>query len=510
MEVQEAPAASGRRLGQSPEAFAEEKLTDFCAEHYADPLGFVLAAFPWGEPGPLANYAGPDTWQAEFLEEIGRQVQERGFDGSQAVAPIRMAAASGHGVGKSTIVGWLTVWLMSTRPNCRGTVTANTFVQLRTKTWAAIQKWAGMCCTRHWFRITLERMEHVRYPQTWFCSAQTCREENSEAFAGQHAADSSSFYVFDEASAIPDPIWEVAEGGLTDGSPFWIAFGNPTRNNGAFYRAVFGSDRNRWSQRSIDSRTAAMTNKQLIEEWITTYGEDSDFVRVRVRGLPPAASDLQFIDQARIFAAQQRPAHAEPDDPLVVGVDVARGGGDWNVIRFRRGLDARSIPAIRVPGEETRDTTRMVTLLGSVIERHKPDMVFVDGTGIGGPIVDRMKQLGHKNVIEIQFGWKPPDAHYLNMRAYMWWRMKEWLLTGAIDASDRLEIDLTGPSYHHDKQDRVVLEAKEEMKRRGLDSPDDADALCLTWAQVVGPRRPPRDPLAHVAGGGFGPGSWMA
>ena len=146
-------------------------------------------------------------------------VRERGFDGVDAVSPIRMATASGHGIGKSTIVGWLVCWIMSTRPHCIGTVTANTFVQLQTKTWSAIAKWKELCITSHWFEMTGTTMYHKEAPKTWFASAQTCREENSEAFAGQHAANSTSFYIFDEASAVPDKIWEVAEGGLSDGEP---------------------------------------------------------------------------------------------------------------------------------------------------------------------------------------------------------------------------------------------------------------------------------------------------
>ena len=480
-------------------------LADEISEFYADPLGFVKFAYPWLEPGQLASSAGPDEWQTKFLTDLGNEVRLRKFDGENAVAPIRMATASGHGIGKSTIVAWIVNWIMSTRPDAVGTVTANTFPQLKSKTWSQIQKWTRLCITSHWFLISGARIAHREHPESWFFTPQTCREENSEAFAGQHSAKSSSVYVFDEASAIPEKIFEVAEGGLTDGESMIFLFGNPTRSNGKFHRVVFGSERNRWNHRSIDSRTSAMTNKALIEEWITDYGENSDFVRVRVRGLPPAASDLQFIDSVRIFEAQEREAVFFGDDPLIVGVDVARGGNDSNVIQFRRGLDAKSIPAIRIPGEQTRDAMRLVSVLANVIETHKPAYVFVDGTGIGGPIVDRLKQLGHRCVHEVQFGWASPDQKYANMRAYMWSRMRDWLLKGAIPKDEQLETDLTGPSYHHDKADRVVLERKEDMKKRGLDSPDHGDALAVTFAQPVGPPKPKGSQF-----GGGTPGGWMS
>ena len=123
-------------------------------QFYADPLGFVMWAYPWGQPGLLEKHSGPDDWQREFMTELGRQVKERNFDGLQPVAPIRMVVVSGHGVGKSTLSAWLCHWIMSTRPRAKGTVTANTFSQLSTKTWAAIQSWARMLINRHWFQVT--------------------------------------------------------------------------------------------------------------------------------------------------------------------------------------------------------------------------------------------------------------------------------------------------------------------------------------------------------------------
>jgi hypothetical protein len=466
------------------------QIAQIVAETYDDPLGFVQLAYPWGEPGELAGFAGPDQWQSAFLEDLGAAVRARGFDGIHAVAPIRMATASGHGIGKSTLVAWIVDWIMSTRPNCQGTITANTYTQLETKTWAAIQKWTRMCVTGSWFQATGNRMYHRHYPQTWFCSAQSCREENSEAFAGQHAVSSTSFYLFDEASAIPDKIFEVAEGGLTDGEPMIFAFGNPTRAGGKFHRVTFGSERDRWNRRSIDSRTCTLPNKAQIAEWIEDYGEDSDFVRVRVRGLPPRAGDMQFIDSDRVWEAQRRAPQFLVDDPLICGVDVARGGGDWNVIRFRKGFDARSIAPIRIPGEQTRDSTFLVSKLSEVLADRRPEYrvshMFVDAA-FGGPVVNRLHQLGFRNASEINFGSQSPDPHQANMRAFMWNRMKEWLIRGAIPQDQNLETDLTGPGFRHNNRDQLLLESKEDMAKRGLASPDDGDALALTFARQVAP-----------------------
>ena len=474
----------------------DQQLADELAGFYADPTGFVFFAYPWGEPGTeLENYDGPDAWQKELLDEVGKEIRERGFDGVNAVSPIREAVSSGHGIGKSTIVAWLVDWIMSTRPGAQGTITANTVKQLDTKTWPQIQKWTKLCITRHWFHITSESMKRIGREEDWYCSRQTCKEENSEAFQGQHAASSTSFYICDEASAIPDAIFEAAEGGLTDGEPHIYLFGNPTRSSGKFHRACFGLERGRWKQRCIYSRNSKMANKVQIAEWVEDYGEDSDFVRVRVRGVAPRASDLQFIDLERISGAQNRPVHCFADDPLVLGMDVARGGAANTVIRFRRGTDARSIPPIRLTGEQSRDSMRVATvLIEALTTAHNgvmPAAAFVD-SGFGGPIVDRCRQLGHKNVIEVSFGAECPDPrHFANMRVWMWDKVKAWLLKGSIDPKDsRLETDLGAPGYHHDKKDRLVLESKESMEKRGLDSPDDGDALALTFANAVAPMKP--------------------
>jgi hypothetical protein len=467
------------------------KLAEFVSDFYADPLGFVIACYPWGEPGPLKDHDGPDTWQREHLAWVGEQVRARAFDGQHAVSAIRSSVSSGHGIGKSVEVAWLVDWIMSTRPHCQGTITANTFTQLQTKTWAAIQRWTKLCLTGHWFVVNAERMYHPEHKESWFCALQSSREENSEAFAGQHAADSTSFYIVDEASAVPDAILEVAEGGLTDGEPMIFLFGNPTRNNGKFHRVTFGSERGRWHQVVVDSRLSKFTNKTQIAEWIQDYGEDSDFVRVRVRGLPPSAADLQFIGSDLVAEAQRRTAVCLPVDPLICGLDVARGGMDECVFRFRRGDDAQSFKPIRIPGEQARDSMKLATVaanvLGSLYGGQRVHTMFVDATGgsIGGPVADRLRQLGHSNVIDVQFGGESPDTTYANMRSYMWGRMRDWLKRGAIDQTPHLEIDLTAPGYKHDKRDRVLLESKEDMKKRGVDSPDDGDALALTFAQVV-------------------------
>ena len=463
------------------------ELADTCAFFHNDPLSWVMWAFDWGY-GELKGFDGPDTWQIDWLTEYGNQLSKRSFDGVNAVEPVRMLTASGHGIGKSALVSWVILFIMSTRPYAKGIVTANTGDQLRTKTWGELAKWKGRCITGHWFELNSGKgslsMYHKSWPETWRVDAQTCREENSEAFAGLHAANSTPFYIFDEASAVPDKIWEVAEGGLTDGEPLFAAFGNPTRNTGSF-AYNFGSAR--WCKFQVDSRTAKMPNKKLIEDWAEDWGEDSDFFRVRVRGMFPKAGDMQFIPGDVVQMGMKRdPGLYLGDDALVCGVDVARGGDDNCMIQFRRGKDAKSETTYRIPGEKSRDSMRVVSMLTTIFNRHQPDYIFVDETGIGGPIVDRLRQLGYP-VFGVNFGGSADDdKHYYNKTAEMGFRCRQWLIEGgAIPDEPQLERELTVREFWHDDKDRLVVEKKKDLKKRLGVSPDWADALYLTFAQEV-------------------------
>jgi hypothetical protein len=495
-------------------------LAEDMGRFYADPLGFVMYAFPWDSDSSLQIVRlqepwasrfgcefGPDAWACQFLEDLGRDVAARGFDGVTPVEPIQYAVSSGHGIGKSAMAAWLTLWIMSTRPHSRGVVTANTGEQLASKTWAGVSAWKSRCITGHWFDITTGKgamkLVHKQHPDTWRVDAQTSREENSESFAGLHAANSTPWYLFDEASAIPPKIWEVAEGGKTDGEPMHFAFGNPTRNTGSFAEC-FGKNRHRWNTRHIDSRSVQITNKATLQAWVDDYGEDSDFVRIRVRGIFPRASSLQFIPRDLVDVAMGRQPQTTRWLGLTaaIGVDVARFGGDNSVIRTRIGRDGASIKPKRYNGLNTMQLAARVAEHINHLRDHYglKSVTFVDGGGIGAGVVDRLRQLGYE-VVEVQFGGKPNDERkYKNKRAEMWGAVKDWLPGGILDKDEQLATDLTAVEYGFTPSDQILLERKEDMKKRGLASPDDGDALALTFAQPVPEWADPGDiPSAGVS-----------
>lgn len=464
----------------------EDALADDMVRFQHDPLGWVLYSFDWGE-GELENHLGPDEWQIEILTMLGDALRAGQINAWEA---IQIAVASGHGIGKSALVSWLILWALSTFVDTKGVVTANTETQLRTKTWAELAKWYRLSIIRHWFKLTATAIFSVDpdHEKTWRIDQVPWSAHNTEAFAGLHNQGKRIIIVFDEASTIDDLIWEVTEGALTDANTeiMWVCFGNPTRNSGRF-RQCFAKYAHRWIHRQIDSRRARMSNKSQIDKWVADYGEDSDFVRVRVRGVFPRASDLQLIPTDWVAAAMKREPTSTLSDALVCGIDIARGGADNNVVRFRRGLDCRSIPKIKIPGSETRDTTRFIAKVCTVVVERKPDAVFVDSTGVGGPIADQLRRLlPGVPIIDVNFASAAPDNHYSNMRTYIWWKMREAIKAGlAIDNDPELEAELTSPEYNHNARDQLQLEKKDDIKKRLGISPDDSDAIALTFSMPV-------------------------
>src|SRR6266705_2175785 len=459
-----------------------DRLITFLGSFRHDPLAFVEAAFPWGE-GLLVNSVGPEPWQREVLRRFR--------DGLSPNDALLHAVASGHGVGKSSLVAWLILWSISTMTDTRGVVTANTETQLKTKTWPELAKWYRMFAGRHLFKLEATSLFSIDpdRAKTWRVDMVAWSERNPEAFSGLHNQGRRAFMIYDEASNIPDIIFEASEGFLSDSDTerLWLLFGNPTRSTGRF-RAAFTDAR--WQTLQVDSRDISFTNKPWIKQLNDAYGEDSDFFRVRVRGVFPRVGDIEFISSEDVEAARTREVETHAFDPLIIGVDVARFGDDETVLVMRKGRDARSMEAIRLRGYDTMQVAARVV---EEATRLRADTVFIDEGGVGGGVVDRCRQL-RLYVIGIQFGGKADRSdivtqgeRYANKRAEMWGSLRAWLRGGAIADDQDLHRQLVGPSYGFNKRDEIQLELKEHMKKRGIPSPDWADALALTFAYEVSP-----------------------
>lgn len=456
---------------QSCKSSDEKKLEDLVYQCRNDPERYVRTCIE------IPNQGTPDTWQSAQLNRVKSAFEKN------PLAVIREAISSGHGIGKSAEVAWLILWAMSTRPHLAGVITANTEAQLSTKTWRELAVWHKRSINAHWFQWTATKFYHVDHPETWFVSAIPWTENRSEAFAGLHAEH--VLVIYDEASAIPDCIWEVSEGAMTTPRAMWFCYGNPTKNTGRF-RECFGKFKHRWHHTQIDSRTCKMTNKDEIGQWVSDYGEDSDFVRVRVRGEFPRAGSLQFIPSDHVANARNRTNEHSVyfHMPVLLGVDVARFGDDQSVILVRQGR--KVIKLFKFRGLNTMQLAARVV---EKIRQYHPLCTFIDVIGVGGGVVDQLVELGYP-IQEVNAASKPDDEEtYLNKRAEMWGRLREWI-AGEVDIPDDPELadELTGLEYGYTATKfQIQLEKKEDMKARGLSSPDCGDALALTFAEHVAP-----------------------
>ena len=469
----------------------EHTLVKDIAGFTRDPLGFVRYAWAWGE-NELSDSTGPRKWQRDVLNDIGVHLQR-----DNRFTPLNIAVSSGHGIGKSALIAMITHWAMSTCEDCRVVMTANTEAQLRTKTWPEVAKWVRLAINSNWFNVgaTTISVDDKEHERLWRVDAIAWSENNTEAFAGLHNRGKRIVVIYDEASAISDKVWEVTEGALTDEKTeiIWIAFGNPTKNTGRF-RECFGRMKHRWVRRQIDSRGIEGTNKQQLDKWVQDYGEDSDFVRVRVRGEFPRAGATQFIAGDVVAQARQRTiSDAEVvREWLILSVDVARFGDDQTIIGTRQGAKLKILEKLR--GADTMQTGMRVCYW---MNQLRPRMTVIDGDGVGGGVVDyvnmTMKEWLKNNapcrVDEFHGGSSPGDGFmYYNRRAEVWGKMRDWLATADIPDDPELEMDLTAPEYFFSAKNQIQLEKKEDMKKRGLSSPDAADMLAMTFSVYPAPQ----------------------
>jgi hypothetical protein len=459
-----------------------------------DPLAFVLLTFPWGQKGtPLEQFEGPRKWQREVLRDLADHIKQNG--GKIDFDTLRMAVSSGRGIGKSALVSWLVIWMLSTRIGSTTLVSANSEAQLRSVTWAEITKWLSMSLNSHWFEVSATRVLPAKWvaelverdlkmgTRYWSVEGRLWSAENPDAYAGVHNY-SGVMLIFDEASGIDDSIWSVASGFFTENTPhrFWLAFSNPRRNTGYFYEC-FNSKRDFWRNKIVDARSVEGTDKQVYQQIIDEYGADSSQAHVEVYGQFPNANDDQFISASTVDEAMVRDRYKDQSAPIVIGVDPARFGADSTVIAVRQGRD---IIALRKhKGDDTMETVGRVI---EAIEEYKPAMVVIDEGGLGAGVVDRLKEQRYK-VKGVNFGNKSKNPMmWGNKRAEMWGEMREWLKTASIPHDRYLKTDLISPMMKPDSKGTIFLESKKDMKSRGLASPDSADAIAVTFAFPVAHR----------------------
>jgi phage terminase large subunit len=426
--------------------------------------------------------ATPDEWQCDVLKAVGTHQ--------------RVALKASKGPGKSTVMAWLLWWFMATRAHPRVIATSISAANLKDGLWTEVSRWRSQSpFLTAAFDWTAERVTAVDHPSTWWASARAWSQsadstQQSNTLAGVHA--DHMMFLIDEAGGIPDAVVATAEAGLANADPArgteakLIIAGNPTHLSGPLYRACT-QERALWWVKEItgdpdDPQRAPRVSIAWAREQIAKYGRDNPWVLVNVFGkFPPGQADtLLGVEEVGLAATRVLTERDYQDEPKVLGVDVARFGDDETCIMLRQGRAAFRPKSFR--NLDTMETAGQVAL---VIDKQMPDAVFIDVTGIGAGVVDRLSQLGYP-VIGVDFGSRALSGKFANKRAEMWWTMADWVRAGgAIPDDATLRSELPGPKYKFTSDGRLLLESKDDMKKRGVPSPNRADALALTFGAPV-------------------------
>ncbi len=460
-----------------------------------NPLAFVLWAFPWGKKGsPLERFKGPRQWQRDELEAIGAHIKENKARVARGEDPTvyKSAVASGRGIGKSALVSWITLWMLSTNFGSTTIISANTDTQLTDKTFGELGVWLTMSINGFFFETTQKSISPAPWYKKlleeemkigckyYYANGVLWDDKNPESFAGAHS-QIGMLVIFDESSGIPAPIWTVSKGFFTEKTiyRFWLSFSNPRSGAGYFYD-LFEDQDSGWRTRQINSLDVEEIDKTELEDIVRKHGPDSYEARVEVFGQFPRQGDRQFMSREAVTGAIHRKLenYNARVEQLIMGVDPARFGDDSTVFRFRRGRDARSIPPREFKGLDNMQVVYQVT---QAIHELNPDVICID-SGAGAGIIDRLKELKYK-VHEVLFGSTPDDPQYFDKRTELWARVRAWMPGGMIDDDRVLRADLCNPEKERiGREDKEKLESKDKMKSRGLDSPNHGDALALTFA----------------------------
>ena len=488
-----------------------------------DPVRAVLYAFPWGRPGTLfANFKGPRPWQLADLERIAEhvQLQEQRMAEGKPVEVYRHAISSGRGPGKTAFFALLAWWNMSCRIGAPVIVSANTESQMRTKTFPEFAVWFGAAINNHWFTVDSMRITPQPWlvnivkknpeqgglgidPKYWYVAAQTWNADAPDAFAGAHNPYGMTV-LFDEASGIPSPIWDVTEGFFTEENPyrFWLAASQMRQRRNRFYELFTDPKMSiGWHTETLSTRNMPGIDQTVVTQQIARYGEDSDFVRVEIDGLPPKTEEGQFIPAENFTMAQSNRLEWDPlNDPLILGVDPApRGRTAW---RFRQGRNARDCCGKDTKGIWDRlDNQDIAERIVELDNRYKPDAICVD-FGMGTGVIDALKRkLRYPKILhEVRFGMTTDtDEEYATHGARLWARVRDWLPGGMVEADDGSTGTLSYQGMNRTwkwsgrEDNKKILEKKEDLKKRGVHSPDDMDALACTFEVMRPPRRPQDD-----------------
>ena len=441
-------------MSSAPSNFMEE----FVAAYGNDPVLFVEEMLG----------AQPFDYQAEFLRAL---LDER-----------KMSVKSGHGTGKSTTASWAMLWFMLLRYPCKVVVTAPTSSQLFDAMFAELKRWINELPKelQQLLNVKSDRVELVSAPAEAFISCRTASAETPEALAGVHS--DNVLLIIDEASGVPEQVYEAAAGSMSGHNATTLMLSNPTRSSGTFFES-HNRMAHSWWTRTWSCKDSPLVSHEFVDEMELRYGPESNAYRVRVLGEFPLSDDNTIIPYHLVESAQNRDVVVSDEAMIVWGLDVARFGSDATALCKRQGPIVTELRSWR--GLDLMQTTgRIVAEYEALAPSKRPAEILVDSIGVGSGVVDRLQELGLP-VRGVNVAESPSMGDtYMNLRSELWFKCKAWLEDRSckLPKDDQLIAELTAIRYSFTSSGKMKAESKDEMRKRGLGSPDLADALCLTMA----------------------------
>ena len=413
--------------------------------------------------------AVPEAYQDDLLQAVG---------GGERKISVR----SGHGTGKSTSLSWSMLWFLLFRYPCKVVVTAPTSAQLYDALFAELKRWINELpeALQSLIEVKTDRVELIAAPSEAFISARTSRAEQPEALAGIHS--DNVLIVVDEASGVPEQVYEASSGSMSGHNATTILAGNPTRSSGTFYETHHRL-KDHWKTLHWSCVESSRVSDEFVDEMKTRYGIDSNAYRIRVLGEFPLGDDDVIIPLHLAEAAVDRDIAVSPSLRPVWSLDVARFGSDRTVLLRRTGNVVTDVEAWQ--GLDLMATVgRVKAHYDGLMTSQRPTEILVDSIGLGSGVVDRMRELGMP-VRGINVSEAPAFGNtYNNLRTELIFRVRGWLETrgSRLPKNSTLISELTSIRYSFSSNGKVKAESKDDMRRRGLKSPDLADSLFLSFA----------------------------
>lgn len=417
-----------------------------------------------------------EPWQVTALQNYAKQPH--------------ISIRSGHGVGKSAFLSWCIIHFMTCYFPCKVPCTAPTAHQIEDVLWGELALWRrkmhkGLADL---FEVTSERMYLKMAPDECFAVARTARKENPDALQGFHSEN--IMFLVDEASGVPDEIFQPLEGALSTPGAKSIMAGNPTRPRGYFYDSHH-RNREHFCAMRVSCHESSRVSQAYIDKMKAQYGEESNVYKVRVLGEFPDESADVLIPLSVAEGSVERDVEITDHVMPVWALDVARYGECLNALSKRRG-NTLTEPIITWGNVSTMITVgRLYAEYEGTPPEDRPHEIIVDVIGVGAGVVDRAIELGLP-VRGVNVGEAPPQTdfkRYQNMRSYLWWAMREWFMAQDCkipkEGSDQLISELTDVHYSLTSSGKIAIEGKKDMLERGVPSPDRADSLMLTFAGAI-------------------------